>query len=386
MTQSSNRLPKFTRIRPTCSQTETSSRAALDVSTALKYCTSQVSTGKEACGIHDTSFQNIMKCDVYTCKESYNNVVLSGGTTVFQWIVRRMTQELTDRFHDDHSSLRPKEHGHVPTECGAHDEGTDRFFSRWPFIRAAKRHLVRQFFYKRIWIELERAFPLRCMREVTGLHLEFCQRDVTDDAATLGTFCRCGMKDLSGDGHAAQKTQTAVQPFIGLGFPIICMENVDHDAVCGLRWTRVQQRDAPNRSATVCVGAWANAFVNGSTHYVYVRNESERLFIEMSLMKESKAECAMVRALSSAKGMCSAVSEYTQASSETSVLLDLTTIPLRNWCWTASDCELSLCSAAVHYVSYDFCFFFLLRWSWTRWNVGGHACTVNCSTPSFRLS
>ena len=38
-TQNTHRLRKQTRIRPTCSQTETSSRAALDVSTALKYCT-----------------------------------------------------------------------------------------------------------------------------------------------------------------------------------------------------------------------------------------------------------------------------------------------------------------------------------------------------------
>ena len=43
-------------------------------------------------------------------------------------------------------------------------------------------------------------------------------------------------------------------------------------------------------------------------------------------MEEGKTESAMhLRALSSAKGVCSAGSECTQASSETSVLLDLTT-------------------------------------------------------------
>ena len=36
---------------------------------------------KEACGIHDTSFQTIMKCDVDIRKESYANVVLSSCTT-----------------------------------------------------------------------------------------------------------------------------------------------------------------------------------------------------------------------------------------------------------------------------------------------------------------
>ena len=53
---------------------------------------------KKACGIHDTSFQSYMKCDVYTCKD---NVVSSGGTTVFQRIVEHMTEERTDPFHDE---------------------------------------------------------------------------------------------------------------------------------------------------------------------------------------------------------------------------------------------------------------------------------------------
>jgi len=42
------------------------------------------SVDKEARGIHDISFQNNMKCDAYTCKESCDNIVLSGGTTMFQ--------------------------------------------------------------------------------------------------------------------------------------------------------------------------------------------------------------------------------------------------------------------------------------------------------------
>jgi len=51
--------------------------------------------GKEASGIHDTSFQSIMKCDVDIRKDLYANVVLSGGTTMFQGIGERMTKELT---------------------------------------------------------------------------------------------------------------------------------------------------------------------------------------------------------------------------------------------------------------------------------------------------
>jgi len=51
--------------------------------------------GKEASGIHDTTFQSIMKCDVDIRKDLYANIVLSGGTTMFTGIGERMTKELT---------------------------------------------------------------------------------------------------------------------------------------------------------------------------------------------------------------------------------------------------------------------------------------------------
>jgi len=51
--------------------------------------------GKEANGIHDTTFQSIMKCDVDIRKDLYTNVVLSGGTTMFPGVGERMTKELT---------------------------------------------------------------------------------------------------------------------------------------------------------------------------------------------------------------------------------------------------------------------------------------------------
>jgi actin beta/gamma 1 len=51
--------------------------------------------GKEASGIHDTMFQTIMKCDVDIRKELYSNIVLSGGTTMFNGIAERLTKELT---------------------------------------------------------------------------------------------------------------------------------------------------------------------------------------------------------------------------------------------------------------------------------------------------
>jgi len=51
--------------------------------------------GKEAAGIHETMFQTIMKCDVDIRKDLYSNIVLSGGTTMFDGISERLTKELT---------------------------------------------------------------------------------------------------------------------------------------------------------------------------------------------------------------------------------------------------------------------------------------------------
>lgn len=52
--------------------------------------------GREAKGIHFTTFDSIMKCDVDIRRELYANVVLSGGTTMFEGIGERMTKELTE--------------------------------------------------------------------------------------------------------------------------------------------------------------------------------------------------------------------------------------------------------------------------------------------------
>jgi len=51
--------------------------------------------GKEASGIHDCTFQTIMKCDVDIRKDLYANIVLSGGTTMYPGIAERITKELT---------------------------------------------------------------------------------------------------------------------------------------------------------------------------------------------------------------------------------------------------------------------------------------------------
>jgi len=51
--------------------------------------------GKEAAGVHDCTFNTIMKCDVDIRKDLYANIVLSGGTTMFEGIGERMTKELS---------------------------------------------------------------------------------------------------------------------------------------------------------------------------------------------------------------------------------------------------------------------------------------------------
>merc|ERR1719201_607116 len=48
--------------------------------------------GKEASGIHDTTFESIMKCDVDIRRDLYANIVLSGGTTMYAGIGERMTK------------------------------------------------------------------------------------------------------------------------------------------------------------------------------------------------------------------------------------------------------------------------------------------------------
>ncbi|OLP81009.1 actin [Symbiodinium microadriaticum] len=50
--------------------------------------------GKEAMGIHDTTFRSIMTCDVDIRRDLYQNVVLSGGSTMMPGIGERMTKEL----------------------------------------------------------------------------------------------------------------------------------------------------------------------------------------------------------------------------------------------------------------------------------------------------
>ncbi|KAI6181462.1 Adenosylhomocysteinase [Aphelenchoides besseyi] len=51
--------------------------------------------GREDAGIHETTYNSIMKCDIDIRKDLYANTVLSGGTTMYPGIADRMQKEIT---------------------------------------------------------------------------------------------------------------------------------------------------------------------------------------------------------------------------------------------------------------------------------------------------
>lgn len=58
-------------------------------------CCSATSPGMESAGIHETTYNSIMKCDIDIRKDLYANNVLSGGTTMYPGIADRMQKEIT---------------------------------------------------------------------------------------------------------------------------------------------------------------------------------------------------------------------------------------------------------------------------------------------------
>jgi len=51
--------------------------------------------GLEQDGVHQLTYQSIMKCDVDIRKDLYGNIVLSGGTTMFDGVADRINKEVT---------------------------------------------------------------------------------------------------------------------------------------------------------------------------------------------------------------------------------------------------------------------------------------------------
>ena len=57
--------------------------------------------GKEEQGIHENLYQTIMKCDIDLRRDLLNNIVLSGGTTMFPGINDRLSNELNKLLPDN---------------------------------------------------------------------------------------------------------------------------------------------------------------------------------------------------------------------------------------------------------------------------------------------
>jgi len=51
--------------------------------------------GKEADGVHNLTYQSILKCDIDIRRDLYTNIVLSGGSTMFPCIEKRLHKEVT---------------------------------------------------------------------------------------------------------------------------------------------------------------------------------------------------------------------------------------------------------------------------------------------------
>eukprot|EP01070_Trichotokara_eunicae_P009333 Trichotokara_eunicae@DN6049_c0_g1_i10.p2 len=47
-------------------------------------------------GIHKITYDSIIGCDMDVRKELYENIVLSGGTTMYEGIAERMTKEVSE--------------------------------------------------------------------------------------------------------------------------------------------------------------------------------------------------------------------------------------------------------------------------------------------------
>merc|ERR1712198_154815 len=89
----------------------------------------------EACGIHETTYNSIMKCDVDIRKDLYANTVMSGGTTMYPGIADRMQKEIT--------ALAPSTRCGSPsrsTTSAAHPLSTASASKRIPVSVGEKQH------------------------------------------------------------------------------------------------------------------------------------------------------------------------------------------------------------------------------------------------------
>merc|ERR1719270_2087068 len=74
----------------------------------------------EACGIHETTYNSIMKCDVDIRKDLYANTVMSGGTTMYPGIADRCRRRSPLLLHPP-SRSRSLLHQRESTPSGSED-------------------------------------------------------------------------------------------------------------------------------------------------------------------------------------------------------------------------------------------------------------------------
>ncbi|KAL6035263.1 hypothetical protein STEG23_032044 [Scotinomys teguina] len=90
--------------------------------------------GMESAGIHETTYNSIMKCDIDIRKDLYANNVLSGGTTMYPGIADRMQKEITAlapstmkiKVKSCISNFKAYEGPAAPIESSSHEEEEDR--------------------------------------------------------------------------------------------------------------------------------------------------------------------------------------------------------------------------------------------------------------------
>merc|ERR1712126_495523 len=76
--------------------------------------------GMESCGVHETTYNSIMKCDVDIRKDLYANTVMSGGTTMYPGIADRMQRKSLPWLHPP-SRSRSLLHQKENTPYGSED-------------------------------------------------------------------------------------------------------------------------------------------------------------------------------------------------------------------------------------------------------------------------
>ena len=132
--------------------------------------------GLEAAGVHETTYNSIMKCDLDIRKDLYGNIVMSGGSTMYPGISDRMQKEIT--------ALAPSS---MKVNCGP--TGAQVLGLDWWFDSCLAVDVPAD-------VDLEarvrRSWPLDCAQEVllngkVGNVLSLCQ--VSDGSLTMST---CG--------------------------------------------------------------------------------------------------------------------------------------------------------------------------------------------------